>query len=100
MLRTLTNNTSNRFYQPLSQIKNAEDAGAVGVVVIDNVDGTSHERTAFYSMAGIGLVTSIPALFIFNDEGKELLSILSSNPNVYVYLGLRKVAEGEHNKIA
>ena len=88
------------FYQTLSQIHNADIAGAVGVVVIDNEDGSSYERSGLYSMTGSGLVTSIPALLIYNDEGNELLSTLSSNPDIYLYLGLRKVAEGEQNKIA
>ena len=71
----------------------------MGVVFIDNVDGTSYEENGLYSMVGSGLITSIPALFIYNDEGNELLSTLSSNPDIYVYLGLRKVAEGEQNKM-
>ena len=82
-----------------TQIHNADVAGAVGVVIIDNVDGSSYERSGLYSLSGSGLVTSIPVIFIYNNEGNELLTTLSSNPDIYVYLGLRKVAEGEQNKI-
>jgi len=57
----------------LDKVLNAQQAGAIGVIVIDNEPGSSILKTPLFQMSGDGKRnTTIPCIFIYSDEGDQL----------------------------
>ena len=80
------------FFQAL----NVEASGGIGLVLIDQTEGSTYETRIISTLAGSGVDTGIPVVLIFNKEGNELLSVLESNPDIYLYLGNERVEQGMH----
>ncbi|GCB64529.1 hypothetical protein scyTo_0013353 [Scyliorhinus torazame] len=69
--------------------RNLQKAGAIGAVIIDNVESSSSDSSPVFQMAGDGENASditIPLLFLFHKEGTILLDALNENKNVDVLL--------------
>ncbi|XP_038637390.1 ER degradation-enhancing alpha-mannosidase-like protein 3 isoform X2 [Scyliorhinus canicula] len=72
-----------------NKARNLQKAGAIGAVIIDNVEGSSSDSSPVFQMAGDGENGSditIPLLFLFHKEGTILLDALNENKNVDVLL--------------
>ncbi|XP_060697324.1 ER degradation-enhancing alpha-mannosidase-like protein 3 [Hemiscyllium ocellatum] len=72
-----------------NKARNLQRAGAIGAVIIDNVEGSSSDSSPVFQMAGDGDNASditIPLLFLFHKEGSILLDALNANQNVDVLL--------------
>lgn len=60
----------------IEKIMNAQDAGAIGVIVYNHDEGGDKLKSMKYPEEGI-----IPALFISNTDGKKLKSLIKENEN-------------------
>ncbi|XP_078082745.1 ER degradation-enhancing alpha-mannosidase-like protein 3 isoform X2 [Mustelus asterias] len=72
-----------------NKARNLQKVGAIGAVIIDNVEGSSSDSSPVFQMAGDGENASditIPLLFLFHKEGTILLDALNENQNVDVLL--------------
>ena len=64
-----------------------EKAGAKGGIVIDNNKGSTSTNSPLFSMSGDGVDdVSIPMVFIFYNDAKDLLEALKARPNLEVSL--------------
>merc|ERR1712178_162490 len=70
---------------------NAEEAGAVAAIIIDNEDNTSIKTSPIFQMSGDGKRNaSIPAVFLYSKEGASLTGFMKEkgiNHQVPVYIG-------------
>ncbi|XP_041064068.1 ER degradation-enhancing alpha-mannosidase-like protein 3 isoform X2 [Carcharodon carcharias] len=69
--------------------RNAQKAGAIGGIVIDDNEGSSSDTAPLFQMAGDGRSTddvTIPMLFLFNKEGNIILSAMQEYQQVEVLL--------------
>lgn len=63
----------------------AQQAGAVAVIVIDNVPGSSAQDQPMFAMSGDGKDdVKIPVVFIFTEDAKTLEKAYKSNPELEV----------------
>lgn len=70
--------------------RNAQKVGAIGVIVIDNVIGSSHETTLPFAMAGDNAQEDdivIPTVLLYDIEAQELLKSFQKDPNIIVRIG-------------
>ncbi|CAG0890119.1 unnamed protein product [Cyprideis torosa] len=70
------------------KVRRIESAGGIGAVIIDNTPGTSSSSTPLFSMSddGKGDDIKIPALFLYEAEGRELLGALDRDPDMDILL--------------
>lgn len=68
------------------KIKNAQDAGAIAVIVVNNVP----DKTLL-TMSGSDNTITIPAVFIFQDDGNNIKSTLASNTEVNATLSVNTI---------
>lgn len=57
--------------------KYAQESGAIGILIIDNNEGSSVHTSPLFTMSGDPTVEDevrIPVIFLFNKEGKDLES--------------------------
>ncbi|XP_067846612.1 ER degradation-enhancing alpha-mannosidase-like protein 3 [Heptranchias perlo] len=69
--------------------RNAQKAGAIGGIVIDDNEGSSSDTAPLFQMAGDGRNTddvTIPMLFLFNKEGNIILDAMQEYQEVEVLL--------------
>ncbi|XP_069794269.1 ER degradation-enhancing alpha-mannosidase-like protein 3 isoform X2 [Narcine bancroftii] len=69
--------------------RNAQKAGAIGGIVIDDNEGSSSDTAPLFQMAGDGKNTddvTIPMLFLFNKEGNIILDAMQQYQEVEVLL--------------
>ncbi|XP_051868114.1 ER degradation-enhancing alpha-mannosidase-like protein 3 [Pristis pectinata] len=69
--------------------RNAQKAGAIGGIVIDDNEGSSSDTAPLFQMAGDGKNTddvTIPMLFLFNKEGNIILDAMQEYQEVEVLL--------------
>ncbi|XP_072429768.1 ER degradation-enhancing alpha-mannosidase-like protein 3 isoform X1 [Chiloscyllium punctatum] len=69
--------------------RNAQKAGAIGGIVIDDNEGSSSDTAPLFQMAGDGRSTddvTIPMLFLFNKEGHIILNAMQEYQEVEVLL--------------
>ncbi|XP_041049029.1 ER degradation-enhancing alpha-mannosidase-like protein 3 isoform X1 [Carcharodon carcharias] len=81
--------------------RNLQKVGAIGAVIIDNVEGSSSDASPVFQMAGDGENASditIPLLFLFHKEGTILLDALNENQNVDVLLIDKSKQLGKESK--
>lgn len=72
----------------VEKARQAQSAGALGLIVIDNSDDTSHSSSALFAMSGDGVQNvKIPSLFLFGKEGNELLWNMRSTNDIIVFMG-------------
>uniref|UniRef100_UPI00398F684A ER degradation-enhancing alpha-mannosidase-like protein 3 isoform X2 n=1 Tax=Pristiophorus japonicus TaxID=55135 RepID=UPI00398F684A len=84
-----------------NKARNLQKVGAIGAVIIDNVEGSSSGASPVFQMAGDGENTTditIPLLFLFHKEGTILLDALNENQNVDVLLMEKSKQLGQENK--
>ena len=76
------------FFYPLTEkARLLEKAGAKGGIVIDNNKGSTSSNSPLFSMSGDGVDdVSIPMVFVFYNDAKELLESLKSHPKMEVSL--------------
>jgi hypothetical protein len=70
------------------KVQNAQNAGAVGVVIADNVDG------AAANMGGTSTTIFIPSLRITKADGDAIKSVISSGVNVRMFRQLNPDLDG------
>lgn len=64
-----------------------EKAGAKGGIVVDNNKGTTSSNSPLFSMSGDGTDDiSIPMVFLFSNDAKELLELLQSAAKIEVVM--------------
>ncbi len=90
----------------VEKARRVASAGAVAVVVLDNVRGTSSKDTPIFAMSGDGgggtattsdgarenenedggkdALANVPAVFLFDAEGSELLRAFEADPDLEV----------------
>jgi len=72
------------------------EAGAIGGIVVDNVVGSSSEKSPFFAMSGDGSNdVTIPMVFLFYEEAITLLKILWEDPTAAVTLSCLLPAQEE-----
>ncbi|XP_067398268.1 ER degradation-enhancing alpha-mannosidase-like protein 3 [Emydura macquarii macquarii] len=80
-----------------AKARNLQKAGAVGVIFIDNAEGSCSEEMVLFQMVGDGSTSDIviPLVFLFQKEGQVLLDALSQHRNVDVLLGAKPMLPSE-----
>uniref|UniRef100_A0A8C3RUP4 alpha-1,2-Mannosidase n=1 Tax=Chelydra serpentina TaxID=8475 RepID=A0A8C3RUP4_CHESE len=85
-----------------AKARNLQKAGALGVIFIDNAEGSCSEEMVLFQMVGDGSTSDIviPLVFLFQKEGQVLLDALSQHRNVDVLLGTKPMflGEGKRNR--
>ncbi|CAD5230317.1 unnamed protein product [Bursaphelenchus okinawaensis] len=67
--------------------RHAQDAGAVGVIVIDNQRGTSADKSPQFAMSADDKRTDdikIPSIFLFDYESQKLMNRMRAEPRLLV----------------
>uniref|UniRef100_A0A8C3F351 alpha-1,2-Mannosidase n=1 Tax=Chrysemys picta bellii TaxID=8478 RepID=A0A8C3F351_CHRPI len=79
-----------------TKARNLQEAGASGVIFIDNAEGSCSEEMVLFQMVGDGSTSDIviPLVFLFQKEGQVLLDALSQHRNVDVLLATKPVFLG------
>ncbi|XP_065275091.1 ER degradation-enhancing alpha-mannosidase-like protein 3 [Emys orbicularis] len=82
-----------------TKARNLQEAGASGVIFIDNAEGSCSEEMVLFQMVGDGSTSDIviPLVFLFQKEGQVLLDALSQHHNVDVLLATKPMFLGEEN---
>ncbi|XP_032653570.1 ER degradation-enhancing alpha-mannosidase-like protein 3 isoform X2 [Chelonoidis abingdonii] len=80
-----------------TKARNLQEAGASGVIFIDNAEGSCSEEMVLFQMVGDGSTGNIviPLVFLFQKEGQVLLDALSQHRNVDVLLATKPMFLGE-----
>lgn len=80
-----------------AKARNLQEAGASGVIFIDNAEGSCSEEMVLFQMVGDGSTGDIviPLVFLFQKEGQVLLDALSQHRNVDVLLATKPMFLGE-----
>jgi len=72
----------------IDKARNVQKAGGLGLIIVDNAEGTSYSGTLPFSMSGDGMQdVSIPSVFLFAKEGNELLWQMRGQPDLIAYIG-------------
>ena len=75
------------FYLSTEKARILEKAGAKGGIVVDNNKGTTSSNSPLFSMSGDGTDDiSIPMVFLFSNDAKELLELLQSAAKIEVVM--------------
>uniref|UniRef100_A0AAY5L9Z6 alpha-1,2-Mannosidase n=1 Tax=Esox lucius TaxID=8010 RepID=A0AAY5L9Z6_ESOLU len=72
-----------------AKARRLQEAGAIGVIFIDNREGSNSAETPLFQMVGDGGSTAdiaIPLVFLFSQEGALLTSALEDHQNVDVLM--------------
>ncbi|XP_077302414.1 ER degradation enhancer, mannosidase alpha-like 2 isoform X2 [Arctopsyche grandis] len=73
------------------KVRRLQNAHAVGVIIVDNVVGSTHSTTPLFVMSGDGVNdVTIPAVFLFYDDSNTLKAKFAKNPNIIITLGEAK----------
>ncbi|GFN81159.1 alpha-1,2-mannosidase [Plakobranchus ocellatus] len=71
----------------VEKARNLQRAGAIGGVVMDQAQGSSSDTFSLFAMSGDGKDdVSIPMVFLFWQQGQDMLSLLSDWPDLLVEL--------------
>lgn len=81
------------------KVRNLKEAGATLAIIIDNVEGSTHENTALFAMSGDGQDDiDIPAVFLFSREAQFLEEAMAQEPQIELVVGelasMRREDEG------
>ena len=64
-----------------------QSLGAVGGIVMDNTEGTAANTSPLFAMSGDGTDdVKIPMVFLFSEEAKMLMKVMSGNNDLVVTL--------------
>lgn len=81
----------------VDKARRAEKAGATGLIICDNNDGTSSETESMFAMSGDGTNdVTIPVVFIYSKECNILKNNLKSNVKIMQMVDYKK--DLENNK--
>ena len=77
----------------IQKTKNSEKIGAEGVIIIDNVENSSIKTSPLFQMSGDGkLNTTIPTVFMYKNEGDELINLMEAeNDDVILMIAKKEV---------
>lgn len=75
----------------IDKARHAEAAGAVGVIIIDNNEGSSSDTQPIFAMAGDGSNNDvkIPAVLLFSEEGRILKNAIAAMEDLNQRLTVR-----------
>lgn len=75
----------------IDKARQAETAGAVGVIIIDNNEGSSSDKQQIFAMAGDGSNNDvkIPAVLLFSEEGRILKNAIAAMEDINQHLTVR-----------
>lgn len=72
----------------IDKARQAQAVGALGIIIIDSSEDSSHSTSALFAMSGDGVQdVRIPSLFLFGKEGNDLLWNMRSTKDVIVFMG-------------
>lgn len=72
----------------VEKTRNIQKAGGIGVIVLDNVAGSSLHNSNMFAMSGDGRNDiDIPAVFVFHIDGQKLLKSIQENPYLIMAMG-------------
>jgi mannosidase alpha-like ER degradation enhancer 3 len=72
----------------IEKARKAESYGAVGLIIIDNIDDSSYYTSPLFAMSGDGNQNvQLPSLFLFGKEGKYFLDNFEKYNDMIVYIG-------------
>lgn len=70
------------------KVRKLQKEGAIGVIITDNVPGSSHEKSPLFAMSGDGENDiTIPALFLYSQNADILSYYITEDPNAQIALG-------------
>lgn len=70
------------------KVRKLQKEGAIGVIITDNVPGSSHEKSPLFAMSGDGENDiTIPALFLYSQNADILSHYITEDPNAQIALG-------------
>jgi hypothetical protein len=85
----------------VDKARHVQNAGGIGLIVIDNTDETSYSTSPMFAMSGDGTADqiTIPALFLFGKEGRELQLAFNfdksaTTGDLFVFMGDNSVHQG------
>lgn len=82
------------------KVRNMQVAGVKLAIVMDNVPDSTHESAAIFAMSGDGKDDiTIPAAFLFSQEGAYLAEQLQNDPNTVVVVGELKSMRREFENV-
>lgn len=77
----------------IEKARNVQNAGGVGIIIVDHVVDTSANESMIFAMSGDGQNdVTIPAMFLFSKEGRALKSLLLSSGGLKVRMGEETLA--------
>jgi hypothetical protein len=72
----------------VDKARKAQGIGALGIIIVDNLEDTSHSTSALFAMSGDGVQdVNIPSLFLFGKEGNDLLWNMRAANEMIVFMG-------------
>lgn len=72
-----------------------ESLGVIGGIVIDNVPDSTAEGNPLFAMSGDGTDdVSIPFVFLFAEQGRQLIRALEQDPDMTITI---QDAKGKHS---
>ncbi len=84
----------------IEKARKVESYGAVGLIIIDNVDESSYYTSPLFAMSGDGSKSvKLPTLFLFGKEGKYLLDNFKKYNDLIVYIGDSSTQKNKMNGI-
>ncbi|KAL5281282.1 EDEM3 family protein [Megaselia abdita] len=84
----------------VDKARRAEKAGAKGLIICDNNDGTSSETDSMFAMSGDGTNdVTIPVVFIYSKECNILKNNLKSNVKIMQMVDYKKELENNNKSI-
>lgn len=73
------------------KVRRLQVAQAIGVIIVDNVVGSTHTTSPIFVMYGDGTDdVTIPAVFLFHDSASVLKSKVAANPDLVITIGESK----------
>jgi hypothetical protein len=81
----------------VEKARHVQQRGGIGVIVIDNSEETSYSSSPMFAMSGDGSNdVTIPALFLFGKEGRELVLAYNFDrkSDFFVFMGDNSVQRG------
>lgn len=73
----------------IEKARNVQKLGAIGMIVVDNVENSSSKNLPMFSMSGDGINdVKIHSVFLYSEDAKILLNAMEENQHMKVRLGV------------
>ncbi|KAH9516895.1 ER degradation-enhancing alpha-mannosidase-like protein 3 [Dermatophagoides farinae] len=73
----------------VEKARNIQNLGAIGMIVVDNVENSSSKNLPMFSMSGDGINdVKIHSVFLYSEDAKILFNAMEENPNMKVKLDI------------